>query len=818
MVLDFRTEVIGNALNLFRHHIPSERYDVLLFIIILYRYQLVHSSTSSHQFIEELKSKINHLDEDDRIVFEELFNIYASDLKAINLSNAQSIVSHLSFYTFEDQKGFNFGDFFEKVILEISPYIYSRHSELMVSQPIIRLMNSLADYKENISVYNPFAGTASFGIELADNNSYYGQEVNGRTWALGIMRLLAHNKDISRFKLEDSFFSREFDREEFDVVLSVPPINVKIDSDSLYKRYGNTAEEFALMRGYECLKPGGSLVVLVSNSKLCGSKLNKYLVDQGALAAVIHLPTGVFEHAIIATSLIVLKKSYQKEVLLIDASKEFEKGKRKFNNLSSENIDKIISCYRERTSITDFCLKVSNNEICENEYYLTYQRYAFSPEILSQSLELDPNSSLVKLGDILQNIKSSKALGGDKGKVIRIKDLSDDLFNPYIIPNALAIESLIKPWQKITSPVILLSKRFNNLKPSFIETSESNPVYISPDILAFKVSDHIDVNYLVWQLGSEFVKRQLESYSGGFVMPNITAKNLLQIVIQLPSIDKQQYSLFLAAKQQADKEKIVQANLQGTIDALIKDRFEEFQWDLHDIRNSELLAISQQAEILSKIMQRNPDVAQTVVDPKKNINLQDYMEKLLVNTQALTKKISTIYDFATAQEQFEEFDIVKFVENFMKTQEHLDLEQINYELITDNIQEIYALGMQVRVKFNKADLTLLLNNIVENVKRHASFDPENSSLNKFSIVIEVPNSNRVKISFLNSGNRTEVTSSMYFSRDRKWGKTGNTGMGGYAIKKLANRNSAQVDMETFAEGEYVFGVNLLINREYDFIL
>ena len=817
MLFDFRTEVIWKSFNLFRHNIPAEKYDVLLFVIILYRHRLTESIIGSESFIDELRDNISKLDNNKRIVFNQLLNIYTSDLEAIGLGNINSIFFNLSMYTFEDQEGFNFSEFFEKVFNEISPFIYSHYREFITPPSIINLMSGLVGINENSSVYNPFAGIASFGVSLNDSNSFYGQEINPRTWAIGTMRLLAHNRRTNGFKLEDSFFSREFDREEFDVVLSVPPINMKINSDSLYQSYGRTAEDFALLRGYECLKPGGTLAVLVSNSKLYGAKSNQYLVDQGALAAVIHLPAGVIDYTNIATSIIVLKKSLKKEVIFIDASKEFIKGQ-KINSLSEENIVKILSCYREKNSIEDFCIEVSNNEIRENEYCLAYQRYAFNPEVLLKSIDLDPNSSLVKLEDILQGVKSSKALIGDNGKVIRIKNLSDDIFNPYIDPNVLYIESLDKPWQKITSKAILLSKRFNNLKPSFIEASELDPVYLSLDILAFEVSEHIDTHYLVWQLGSEFVQKQLEAFTTGSVMPSITAKNLLQIVIQVPATFEQQQSLYYAAKVQADKDKIVQANLQGTIDALIKDRFEEFQWDLHDIRNSELLAITQQAQILSKIMQRNPAVASTIVDPRNNIKLQDYMEKLLVNAQALAKKISTIYEFATVQEQFEVFDVVAFVENFMKTQEHLDLGQIQYEFITDNIQEIYALGLSIQVKFNKADLTRILNNIVENVKRHASFDPENSSLNKFSIAIEVPSSNQVKISFLNSGERTEVTPSMYFSRDRKWGKTGNSGMGGYAIKKLANRNSALVDVETFAEGEYVFGVNLLINRVFEYVL
>ncbi len=805
MLFDFRTEVIGKSLNLFNHHIPSERYDVLLFIIILYRYQLVHSSTSSDQFIEELKIKINHLDEHHRIFFEELLNIYASDLKAINLINAQSIVSHLSFYTFKDQEGFNFGDFFEKVIHEISPYIYSRYSGIMTPESTINLMNRLVDLKENCSVYNPFAGVAAFGINLTVSNSYYGQEINPRTWALGVMRLLAHNKDISRFKLEDAFFSREFDREEFDVVLSVPPLNLKIHSDSLYKKYSDTAEEFVLLRGYECLKPGGSLAVLVSNSKLLGSKVNQYLVDQGAFAAVIHLPTGFFEYTNIATSIIVLKKSYQKEILFIDASKEFLKGK-KINSLSEENINKIISCYRERTAITDFCIKISNNEICENEYYLTYQRYAFNPEILSKSLDLDPNSSLVKLEDILQGIKSSKALIGDNGKVIRVKNLSNDIFLPIIDISLLHEEVLDKPWQKITSNVILLSKRFNNLKPSFIEASESHPVYLSLDILAFKVPEYIDINYLVWQLGSEFVKKQLEAFTTGSVMPSITAKNLLQIVIQLPSIFEQQQSLYLAAKVQADKDKIVQANLQDTIDSLVKDRTNEIQWHLHDLRNSELLGLKNNISLLANLISRNDIVKNIIIDQEDKISLEDYAELLLRQVQNLTVKISNL---------FEEADKVGIKEKFDAYDE---LRKITFNQEFISVNQIIALekypNTTTEISFNKSDFNKIFNNIFENIKRHGFY---NVPLQDQRFEIDMSQEDEyLKILIFNNGNYIAVTPDDYFANGGRQGKTGNSGKGGYLIKQCMERNGGKVNIYTYEpqdKYDYVFKIELHFKLE-----
>lgn len=805
MAFDFRTEVIWKSFNLFRHNIPAEKYDVLLFVIMLYRHRLTEDIIGSASLIDELRDNIHKLDNNKRIVFNELLNVYTSDLMAIGLGNIKSIFFNLSMYTFEDQEGFNFSEFFEKVFNEISPFIYSHYRECITPPSIIDLMSGLVGINENSNVYNPFAGIASFGVCLNDSNSFYGQEINPRIWAIGTMRLLAHNRETSRFKLEDSFFSREFDREEFDVVLSVPPMNMKINSDSLYQSYGRTAEDFALLRGYECLKPGGTLAVLVSNSKLYGAKSNQYLVDQGALAAVIHLPAGAIDYTNFATSIIVLKKSLQREVMFIDASKEFVKGQ-KINSLSEENIDKILSCYIEKNSIDDFCIKVSNNEIRENEYCLAYQRYAFNPEVLSKSIDLDPNSSLVKLDDLLQSIKSSKALIGDTGKVIRIKNLSDDIFNPYIETNGLSIESLEKPLQKITSKAILLSKRFNNLKPSFIEASELDPVYLSLDILAFEVSEHIDTHYLLWQLGSEFVKKQLEAFTVGSVMPSITAKNLLQIVIQLPATFEQQQSLYYVAKVQADKDKIVQANLQETINSIVKERTNDIQWQLHDLRNSELLGLKNNMSLFAKLISRNNKVKDIILDLEDNLRLVDFTEQLLQQVQNLTVKIGNIFEEADKVGLKEEFDAY----------EELRINTFFQDFL--NINQIVALekypNTPTEISFNRSDFKKIINNVFENIKRHGFHNiPQEEQ--RLEIILS-QEEHYLKISILNSGNYIAITPDDYFANGGRQGKTGNSGKGGYLIKQCMERNGGKVNIYTYEpkdKYDYVFKIELFFRLE-----
>ena len=71
----------------------------------------------------------------------------------------------------------------------------------------------------------------------------------------------------------------------------------------------------------------------------------------------------------------VFKKNRKnKDILFIDASKEFEKGKNQ-NTLTEENINKIISTYEKREDVDKFAHVATLDEIKENEYNLNIPRY-----------------------------------------------------------------------------------------------------------------------------------------------------------------------------------------------------------------------------------------------------------------------------------------------------------------------------------------------------------------------------------------------------------------------------------------------------------
>ena len=81
-------------------------------------------------------------------------------------------------------------------------------------------------------------------------------------------------------------------------------------------------------------------------------------------------------------NVLVLKKNKEnKDVLFIDASKNFEKGKNQ-NVLRKEDIDKIIDTYKERKDVDKYAHVATIDEIKENDYNLNIPRYVdtFEPE------------------------------------------------------------------------------------------------------------------------------------------------------------------------------------------------------------------------------------------------------------------------------------------------------------------------------------------------------------------------------------------------------------------------------------------------------
>ena len=115
----------------------------------------------------------------------------------------------------------------------------------------------------------------------------------------------------------------------------------------------------------------------------------KLIEDENLLDAVIGLPANLFTTTGIPVAILVFDRSREpeapnhdrKDVLFIDASKEFTPGKTQ-NILEPKHITKIMDAYQAREFADKFAYVATPDEIAENDFNLNIPRYVdtFEPE------------------------------------------------------------------------------------------------------------------------------------------------------------------------------------------------------------------------------------------------------------------------------------------------------------------------------------------------------------------------------------------------------------------------------------------------------
>ena len=103
--------------------------------------------------------------------------------------------------------------------------------------------------------------------------------------------------------------------------------------------------------------------------------IRQHLIEDGSIYAVIGLPSNLFFNTSIPTCIIILKKDNPtREILFIDASKDFVKEKAR-NILPDEAIEKILKTYKERKDVEKYAHLATFEEIKENDFNLNIPRY-----------------------------------------------------------------------------------------------------------------------------------------------------------------------------------------------------------------------------------------------------------------------------------------------------------------------------------------------------------------------------------------------------------------------------------------------------------
>jgi type I restriction enzyme M protein len=164
----------------------------------------------------------------------------------------------------------------------------------------------------------------------------------------------------------------------------------------------------------ETVKPKtGRVAVIVPHGVLFrGSsegKIRQQLLEENIIDAVIGLPAGLFQTTGIPVAMLIIDRSREvgganedkKDILFIEASKEFKSGKAQ-NSLTQENADKIYNTYANREEIEKFSRKVNFAEIAENDFNLNITRYV---DTFEEEVRIDISAKLKELAELEPEIE-----------------------------------------------------------------------------------------------------------------------------------------------------------------------------------------------------------------------------------------------------------------------------------------------------------------------------------------------------------------------------------------------------------------------------
>jgi len=291
------------------------------------------------------------------------------------------------------------GDAYEYLIGMFAARAGKKAGEFYTPQQVSKILTRLVTVgRKDIRIaYDPCCGSGSLLLRVAKEAKVFrfiGQEYNSTTYNLARMNMLLHGVSYKNFDIRNgNTLENPLHLDlKADVVVANPPYSAKWSADERFldderfAPYGklppkSKADYAFIQHMIHMLDDNGTMAVVLPHGVLfrgaAEGLIRTHLIkNKNYLDAVIGLPPNLFYGTSIPTCILVFKKirEHGDNVLFIDASQHFEKGKNQ-NRLRDEDVDKIIDTYTSRETVDKYSYVATLDEIAENDYNLNIPRY-----------------------------------------------------------------------------------------------------------------------------------------------------------------------------------------------------------------------------------------------------------------------------------------------------------------------------------------------------------------------------------------------------------------------------------------------------------
>ncbi|MCL2094979.1 type I restriction-modification system subunit M [Candidatus Saccharibacteria bacterium] len=390
---------------------------------------------------EHLNIALRAIESQNRAKLEGVFSVdFNSEAILGNLDQRNKMIRNLldDFYAIDlsEEKEDIIGNSYMYLIEQFGSQAGKKAGEFFTRHEVAELVARLARPRVGDRICDPACGSggllllAGAEIEKSGSRDYalYGQESNGSTYQLARMNMFLHGMDSTHLEwgdtLNNPLLLEDDQLMKFDICVANPPF-------SLDKWGAESAENDKFNRFWRGVPPKskgdyafishivetlreriGRMAIVVPHGVLfrgaAEGKIRKQLIDENLIDAVVGLPAGLFQTTGIPVAIVIIDKARakggeregEKDILFIEASKEFKAGKA-MNILKQSHTDKIYETFAGRKELEKFSRRVPISEVVENDYNLNITRYV---DTFEEEAEIDIKATLAEIDRLTPQI------------------------------------------------------------------------------------------------------------------------------------------------------------------------------------------------------------------------------------------------------------------------------------------------------------------------------------------------------------------------------------------------------------------------------
>lgn len=386
---------------------------------------------------------------------------------------------------------------------------------------------------------------------LNQNSEFYGCDINPGVVGIALIRSSLLQEKIE-VELKDAF-DLIADERKFDYIFMNHPFGMRLhqlkdrhlfDYEFVAKA-GEISQStscdwlFALL-GLEKLSNNGRMAMVVANSCLYNgldSKIREYFVKNNYISAIIELPSNMFSETSISTSLIIFDKNNDGTIRFVNATKKFQKGRRK-NFFSEIDIFEIINQLGMDSNIS---ISLNINEINKDGYQLNPLRYIkvedteFENGVEFESVIKDVFRGAPLKASELDEIASNYETEYQYMMLSNIKDGVVDKELPYITN----IEDKYLKYC-IKDKSFLVSKNGAPFKTAIAEVEEGRKILANGNLYVFELDEEkVNPYYVQAFFASDAGQKLLSKFVVGTAIPNLPLQDFKKAIIPLPDLETQ---------------------------------------------------------------------------------------------------------------------------------------------------------------------------------------------------------------------------------------------------------------------------------------